>query len=77
MLWIAAEPSVFLTDGFFSLRAQLVQYSGIIAIGCMAVAMILALRPRWPEAWCVGLLKADHLTQWLGHCALVTSYTCP
>jgi hypothetical protein len=27
----------------------MVQLSGILAIGCMSVAMILALRPRWPE----------------------------
>ncbi|WP_188259219.1 ferredoxin reductase family protein [Azospirillum tabaci] len=71
ILWLAAEPGVFLPDGFFGLRAQLVQYSGIIAIGCMAMAMILALRPQWPEAWFGGLDKMYRLHKWLGIAALV------
>ena len=71
VLWLAAEPGVFQTTGYFTLRANMVQHSGVIAMGCMSVAMILALRPRWPEAWFGGLDKMYRLHKWLGIAALV------
>lgn len=49
----------------------MVQLSGILAIGCMSVAMILALRPRWPESWLGGLDKMYRLHKWFGITALV------
>lgn len=55
VLWLVAEPSVFQPVSFMALRSAMVQYSGIIAMGAMAVAMMLALRPRWPERWFGGL----------------------
>ncbi|MDQ2102393.1 ferredoxin reductase family protein [Azospirillum isscasi] len=70
ILWIIAEPGVFQENGLFGVRAQLVQYSGIIAMGCMGMAMILALRPRWPETWFGGLDKMYRLHKWLGIAAL-------
>lgn len=70
-LWLAAEPEVFQANSFFGLRSLMVQYSGIIALGCMGMAMILALRPRWPEAWFDGLDKMYRLHKWLGITALV------
>ena len=57
VLWVAAEPQVFRPATFFALRAEMEQYSGILAMGCMSVAMILALRPRWPESRLGGLDK--------------------
>ena len=48
VLWLTAESSVFQWTGYFAFRANMVQHSGVIAMGCMSVAMILALRPRWP-----------------------------
>lgn len=72
-LWLLAEPSIFQPSGFFALRSAMIQYSGIIAIGCMSIAMVLALRPRWPERWFGGLDKMYRLHKWLGIAALVVS----
>lgn len=73
LLWLAVEPSVFQPESFMALRDAMVQYSGIIAIGVMSLAMILALRPRWPERWFGGLDKMYRLHKWLGIAALVAS----
>ncbi|MBN9549638.1 MAG: ferric reductase-like transmembrane domain-containing protein, partial [Alphaproteobacteria bacterium] len=51
----------------------MIQYSGVIAMGVMSVAMILALRPRWPERWFGGLDKMYRLHKWLGITALVVA----
>jgi predicted ferric reductase len=72
-LWLLAEPTVFQQAGFFTLRATVMQYSGVIAIGAMSVAMILSLRPRWPERWLGGLDKMYRLHKWLGIAALVVA----
>jgi predicted ferric reductase len=73
ILWLAAEPSVFQPESFMALRGAMVQYSGVIAMGVMSVAMVLALRPRWPERWFGGLDKMYRLHKWLGIAALVVS----
>nr|WP_248291163.1 ferric reductase-like transmembrane domain-containing protein [Neoroseomonas marina] len=52
--------------GFFPLRSGMVQATGLLAMGCMSAAMILALRPRWPERWFDGLDKMYRLHKWLG-----------
>jgi predicted ferric reductase len=70
-LWLAAEPQVFRAGGFFPLRGAMVQATGVLAVGCMSLAMILALRPRWPERWLGGLDKMYRLHKWLGIAALV------
>lgn len=72
-LWLYAEPQVFQPANFLAFRASMVQYSGIIVMGAMSVAMILALRPRWPEGWLGGLDKMYRLHKWLGITALVVS----
>jgi predicted ferric reductase len=69
-LWLAAEPQVFQPANFFGFRASLVQYSGLIAMGAMSAAMVLALRPRRPERWFGGLDKMYRLHKWLGIAAL-------
>lgn len=70
-LWLAADPSVLQTAGFFALRGSMVQLTGILALACMSLAMILALRPRWPERWIGGLDKTYRLHKWLGIGGLV------
>ncbi len=75
VLWLAADPSVFRAQSFFAFRKTMIQYSGVLAIGCMSVAMILALRPRWPEKWFGGLDKMYRLHKWLGIAALVAAIT--
>lgn len=47
-------------------RNLLVQYSGVIGMGAMSVAMILAVRPVWLEPWLGGLDKSYRLHKWLG-----------
>ncbi len=46
LLWLLADQSALQSSGFFAVRAWAIQYSGIVAIAAMSVAMILALRPR-------------------------------
>lgn len=73
LLWLMAEPSTFQSSSFFGLRNLMVQLTGIVAMGCMSVAMILALRPRWLERWLGGLDKEYRLHKWLGIAALVVA----
>ena len=71
VLWLIVEPTVFRPTSFIALRDAMMQLSGTIAMGAMSLAMILALRPRWPEAWLGGLDKMYRLHKWLGITALV------
>ncbi len=70
-LWLLADPGALAPGSFFALRGSMVQYSGILAMGCMSLAMILAMRPRWPERWFGGLDKMYRLHKWLGIGGLV------
>lgn len=70
LLWVVADSRLLHAGSFFALRAVMMQYTGIIAIGAMSVAMILALRPKWPEGWLGGLDKMYRLHKWLGIVAL-------
>jgi predicted ferric reductase len=74
-LWLIAEPGVFQSTTLMSWRATLIQLTGVIAIGCISVEMVLALRPRWPEAFFGGLDKMYRLHKWLGIAALAASVT--
>lgn len=73
VLWLVAEPAIFRSATFFGLRGSMVQLTGVVAMGCMSLAMILALRPLWPQAWLGGLDKMYRLHKWLGISALVVS----
>ena len=70
-LWLAADTPVPEPLTYFSFRAVFMQYSGVIGIGLMSVAMLLALRPKWPEPYLGGLDKMYRLHKWLGITALV------
>ncbi|MDO8878709.1 MAG: ferric reductase-like transmembrane domain-containing protein [Pseudolabrys sp.] len=65
-LWLAADSSALSQAGFFALRNAMVQYTGIVAIGCMSVTMILAVRPHAPERLLGGLDKMYRMHKWLG-----------
>ena len=73
LLWLIAEPTVFSSTTFFALREAMIQLSGLIAVGAMSVAMVLALRPRWPERWFGGLDKMYRLHKWFGITGLVAA----
>lgn len=70
-LWLAADTLAPEPLTYFSFRAVFVQYSGVIAMGLMSVAMLLALRPKWLEPHLDGLDKMYRLHKWLGIGALV------
>lgn len=65
-LWLLASARLMPPNGFFELRDVVIQYSGVIATACMSVAMVLAIRPRWPERLMGGLDKMYRLHKWLG-----------
>ena len=73
LLWLAATPDVFSASGLFTWRSLMLQYSGVLAMGCFSVAMFLAARPRWPEHKLGGLDKMYRLHKWLGISALILS----
>lgn len=71
LLWFAAEPlALFQAQTFIQYRAPLMQLTGVLAIGSMSIAMMLAVRPRWPERWLGGLDKMYRMHKWLGISAL-------
>lgn len=73
VLWLMADTLVPVPFSYFAFRTVFMQYSGIIAIGAMSIAMVLALRPKWLEPHLDGLDKMYRLHKWLGITALVVS----
>lgn len=73
LLWLLADRSLFHAASVFEARTPMLQLTGIIAFCCMGVAMVLALRPRWPEQWIGGLDRMYRLHKWLGITALVAA----
>lgn len=72
--WLWSDGSDWSTvSGFFQWRDVLTQYSGILGIGVMSFAMILAVRPVVFEPWLGGLDKMYRLHKWLGIAGLVLS----
>ena len=65
-LWLMTGTFPPETLGIFSLRDGLVQYTGIVGIGMMSFAMVLAMRPRPVEVPLRGLDKMYRLHKWLG-----------
>ena len=74
-LCLIVDPPALPPAGIFAMRSPMVQLTGILAMGCMSLAMILALRPRWPERWLSGLDKMYRLHKWLGIGGLVLAIT--
>ena len=75
-LWLVAEaPAAGRGQGVFQWRHLLVQYTGLLAMGAMSVAMLLAVRPAWLEPRLHGLDKMYRLHKWLGVAGLVLAIT--
>ena len=71
-LWFLADtlvPKQPLT--YFAFRNVFVQFMGVLAMGTMSAAMILAMRPKWLERRLNGLDKMYRLHKWLGIAGLV------
>ena len=65
--WIVVETSVFHTTAFIPMRNFMVQYSGLLGMAAMSIAMILALRLKSLEPPLGGLDKMYRLHKWLGN----------
>ncbi|WP_217476035.1 ferredoxin reductase family protein [Stutzerimonas stutzeri] len=75
-LWLtAASLAAGDYSRFWPLRADMVQFSGLLAIGAMSAAIYLAIRPRLLERLFDGLDKTYRLHKWLGIAALLISVT--
>ncbi|MBN1006740.1 ferric reductase-like transmembrane domain-containing protein [Amphritea pacifica] len=72
-VWLFADTLIPEPFSYFAFRAVFIQYTGVIAIGVMSMAMLLALRLKWLERYLDGLDKSYRLHKWLGITALVTS----
>ena len=73
-LWWLADQTVWSSlDNFFRWRAVLMQYSGVLGIGVMSLAMLLAIRPVVLEPHLGGLDKMYRLHKWLGIAGLTLS----
>jgi len=73
-LWLLAELASWSAPAhFFAWRALWMQYSGVLGIGVMSAAMLLAVRPVVFEPYLGGLDKMYRLHKWLGISGLVIS----
>ncbi|MEZ5511912.1 MAG: ferric reductase-like transmembrane domain-containing protein [Gammaproteobacteria bacterium] len=72
-LWLLAESLWPQPLTYFSFRTVFVQYSGVIAVAMMSVAMVLAVRHLWLEQPLGGLDKMYRLHKWLGVTALMVA----
>ena len=71
LLWLLADDFLLPHYNFWATRKMLVDYSGVLAIGVMSVAMVLAARPGRFERFFDGLDKTYRLHKWLGISTLV------
>jgi predicted ferric reductase len=70
-LWLWADPLLSQSPVFIVVRNALVNYTGIVTVGVMSVALMLATRPAVLEPALGGLDKMYRLHKWLGVTALV------
>lgn len=73
LLWLLADDMLSVPYALFPLRASLINYTGVLAMGAMSVGMLLAIRLRRIEPFLGGLDKSYRLHKWLGISALVLS----
>ncbi|OYW93380.1 MAG: ferric reductase [Pseudomonadales bacterium 32-61-5] len=71
LLWLLVDDFLLPRYNFWPIRKMLVDYSGVLAIGVMSAAMVLAARPGRFERFFDGLDKTYRLHKWLGISALV------
>lgn len=70
-LWLLADPLLWQQHTFIAIRNAFVNYTGLVAMGVMSVALMLATRPAVLEPALGGLDKMYRLHKWLGITALV------
>ncbi len=72
-LWFMADGLHVSPFDYRAFRVAAIQLTGILALGAMCVATLLAARPRWLEGVFGGLDKMYRLHKWLGITVLLTS----
>lgn len=72
-LWLLADTFIPTPFHYFTFRSVFLQYSGIVAIAAMSIAMLLALRPVVLEKPLGGLDKMYRLHKWLGIANLIVA----
>lgn len=71
LLWALADAgTIAAANAFIAWRNVAVQGLGVMTIGAMSAAVLLATRPRWLEQRLRGLDKMYRLHKWLGIAAL-------
>src|SRR6476646_8339682 len=70
LLWLDADRVWLSGISFNQTRLSLLNYSGIIAMGMLAVSLLLALRSTATEPYVGGLDKSYRLHKWLGVASL-------
>ena len=70
-LWLLADPLITWPSTFGTWRTSLINLTGILAMGAMSAALLLAARPLVFEPFLGGLDKMYRLHKWLGITALV------
>ena len=70
LLWLLAVDWPAAHD-LISVRHLAIMLSGVLGMGAMGFAMVLATRPVWLEDWLDGLDKTYRLHKWLGIATLV------
>lgn len=71
LVWLAADTLMPEPFNYFTFRHAFIQYSGVLCLGVMTAAMLLAVRPKWLEPYLDGLDKMYRLHKWLGISALI------
>ena len=71
LAWLASDHPLPPPRTLFALRPVWTQYTGLMAIAAMSVALVLANRPRWLEKPLGGLDRMYRLHKWLGIGGLV------
>lgn len=71
--WLLADTLLPDPLTYFSFRTVFVQFTGVLGIGLMSAAMVLALRTRLLERLLGGLDKSYRLHKWLGIGALIVT----
>ncbi|MGY0615441.1 ferredoxin reductase family protein [Vibrio sp. FJH11] len=66
LLWFMSEPELLSSTQFFYWRSALIQYSGVVSLALMSIAIVLALRLPVIEQWVNGMDKAYRVHKWLG-----------
>ncbi len=70
-LWLLANVPFKESLSFIDIRNLVVQYTGVVAMGVMSIAMVLAVRPAFLEPALGGLDKSYRLHKWLGITGLI------